>query len=292
VSTAKIKRVVKSVLNYTSYLRDFKKFKKALSSKKRFSMNWKNRRPCLHDKTSKTYFDRHYVYHTGWAARALKKINPKQHIDISSSLYFVSIASAFVPMKFYDYRPAKLELSNLSSDHADLYKLPFKTGSVESISCMHVVEHIGLGRYGDPIDPDGDVNAMRELERVVAPGGSLLLVVPVGKPQIMFNAHRVYSYKQIAKNFPSLSLKEFALIPEREENGEIMYNPSPELVDKERYACGCFWLKRRDERLNFKTPALGSEGFNPPSPRLRWAGRLRAGLQHTARALCFSIRSS
>ena len=40
---------------------------------------------------------------------------------------------------------------------------------------MHVVEHIGLGRYGDQVDPDGDLMAMKELERVTAKLGKLLL---------------------------------------------------------------------------------------------------------------------
>jgi len=47
---------------------------------------------------------------------------------------------------------------------------------------MNVVEHVGLGRYGEPLDPEGDIKAMRELRRVLAPGGSLLFVVPVGRP--------------------------------------------------------------------------------------------------------------
>ncbi len=46
-------------------------------------------------------------------------------------------------------------------------------------SCMHTIEHIGLGRYGDPLDAVGDQTALSELQRVVAPGGSLLIVVPV-----------------------------------------------------------------------------------------------------------------
>jgi len=238
------KKTIKSLIKGASYLYDFKTFKKLSCNDTRFKTPWRNRRPCLHDNTSKTYFDRHYVYHTGWAARVLAQTKPEKHIDISSSLYFASIASAFVPFEFYDYRPAKLELSNLSSKHADLYKLPFQDKSIKSISCMHVVEHIGLGRYGDPLDPRGDLKAITELQRVVAPHGNLIFVVPVGKPVIMFNAHRVYSYKQIVKNFSELTLQEFALIPNDEKNGEISYNPPVERVQQEKYGCGCFWFTR------------------------------------------------
>src|SRR5436853_180080 len=82
--------------------------------------------------------------------------------------------SAFIPVEFYDYRPANVQLSNLTAEAADLLALPFAEGSVESLSCMHVVEHIGLGRYGDPLDPNGDLKAIAELRRVLAPAGTLL----------------------------------------------------------------------------------------------------------------------
>jgi SAM-dependent methyltransferase len=229
------------MLKYVRYLADFKKFKQQSS---RFKLSWQDRYPCLNEKTSQTYFDRHYVYHTGWAARSLAKINPDVHVDISSSLYFISIASGFVPIKFYDYRPAKIDLSNLESGSQDLLNLSFEDESIKSLSCMHVVEHVGLGRYGDPIDPAGDLTAIKELRRVLAPGGSLLFVVPVGKPKIFFNAHRVYSYEQIISYFDGLKLKEFALIPEHENNGEILYNPMPNKVERENYGCGCFWFTK------------------------------------------------
>jgi SAM-dependent methyltransferase len=230
---------------YYEYLHDTKKFK-ALSKNQesRFEIKWKNRYPCLHEKTTQTYFDRHYVYHTGWAARVLAKTKPKKHVDISSSLYFASIASAFVPIEFYDYRPAKIELENLSTNHADLLKLQFEDESIKSLSCMHVIEHIGLGRYGDPLDPSGDLKAISELKRVLKSGGNLLFVVPVGKPKIMFNAHRIYSYDQIISYFPKLKLKQFALIAENPSDGEILYSPQKSIVEKQKYGCGCFWFEK------------------------------------------------
>ena len=53
----------------------------------------------------------------------------------------------------------------------DMCRLEFPSDSIPSISCLHAVEHVGLGRYGDPIDPEGCFTAMRELGRVVSPGG-------------------------------------------------------------------------------------------------------------------------
>jgi len=113
---------------------------------------------------------------------------------------------------------------------------------------MHVVEHIGLGRYGDPLDPNADLAAMRELQRVLAPGGDLLFVVPVGRPRLRFNGLRIYSHEQVMAGFPELQLQEFALIPERGPEG-LVTGASPERVAAERHACGCFWLRRHPSSL-------------------------------------------
>jgi ubiquinone/menaquinone biosynthesis C-methylase UbiE len=146
-------------------------------------------------------------------------------------------------VRFYDYRRADLQLGNLTSDAADLLALPFADGSIESLSCMHVVEHIGLGRYGDSLDPDGDLKAISELKRVLAPEGNLLFVVPIGKPMIMFNAHRIYSYEQVMSYFSELELKEFALIPDNPSEGGLIHDAIKEQADRQTYACGCFWFR-------------------------------------------------
>jgi len=228
------------IFHYLKFISEYVIFKK-LNSNNRFKISWKNKYACLKDNTQQTSFDRHYIYHTAWAARVLSTTKPKKHIDISSSLYFSSIVSAFIPVDFYDYRPPELKLSNLSIGKVDLLSLPFKNGSVSSLSCMHTVEHIGLGRYGDQLDPEGDLKAIKELIRVLAPGGNLLFVVPIGgKAKIMFNAHRIYIYEQILKYFSQLELKEFTLIPEASKDGGLVVNPSKNLLAKQKYGCGCF----------------------------------------------------
>lgn len=214
----------------------------------RFPLRLRDLYPCLGDKTIETGFDRHYVFHTAWAARVVSELRPKLHVDIGSSLYFSSIASAFQPMEFYDYRPPRLNLSGLSVKEGDLMALPFEDDSVESLSCLHTLEHIGLGRYGDPIDPDGDLKAMRELCRALAPGGSLLLAVPMGKePRIEFNAHRIYTYAQFLSYFPNMELAEFSYIPEREERGGLMRRASAADIKNDRYGCGCFHLRKKKQ---------------------------------------------
>ena len=230
------------------FSRQFRQFAKLSNqAKTRFSINWEDRFPCLEDSTATTGFDRHYIYHPAWAARILADIKPRVHIDISSTLHFCNIISAFMPVKFYDYRPADLHLSNLSSEAADLHDLPFEDRSVQSLSCMHVVEHIGLGRYGDPLDPDGDLKAIAELKRVLAPEGSLLFVVPVGKPKIVFNAHRIYSYEQIVSYFDDLEMVDFTLIPENARDGGLIPFASSEMVSSQNFGCGCFWFRRSSQ---------------------------------------------
>ena len=146
---------IKSIVAQILYLpQQYFYLKKCNNKSKRFSIKFKNRWICLGDNLNQDIFDRHYVYHCAWAARVVKKINPSLHIDISSSIYFISIVSAFIPIKFYDYRPLLMNLEELETGFADLKSLPFEDNSIESISCMHVIEHIGLGRYGDKLDYD------------------------------------------------------------------------------------------------------------------------------------------
>lgn len=207
----------------------------------RFTAEWRDRWLHLRDATSTTAFDRHYVFHTAWAARVLSQINPRQHVDVASSLYFVSSISAFVPTRFIDFRPADLGLSGLTSGAGTLMQLPFEANSVESLSCMHVVEHVGLGRYGDPFDYDGDLKAVDELIRVLAPGGHLLFVVPIGgTSRIQFNAHRIYTYTQVIGMATGLQLEEFALIPDDGAPDGLIRHVDGTLADRQRYGCGCF----------------------------------------------------
>lgn len=234
--------LIKKYYLYIKYLKDYFKFQKLSNTGNRFTVIWKNRNPQLLDNTETTGFDRHYTYHPAWAARIIKQINPKIHTDISSILQFSTILSAFIPVEFYDFRPANIKLNNLKLGRADLTSLPFSNNSIPSLSCMHTVEHVGLGRYGDPIDPDGDLKAISELKRVLAPNGNLLFVVPIGKPKIQFNAHRIYSYDQIVKYFSELKLEEFSLIPEI--TGDMIKNATKEQADAENYGCGCFWFKK------------------------------------------------
>jgi hypothetical protein len=228
----------KSDLATKAFNAELKKFKE-LNSGDRFSNSDFDIYPCLHDKTIITPFDAHYVYHPAWAARIVRDINPQLHIDISSTLHFCTMLSAFIPTRFYDYRPALLNLDNLTSESIDLTNLSFEDNSQTSLSCMHTLEHIGLGRYGDPLDPDGDIKAINELARICAVGGNLLLVVPVGRKKIMFNAHRIYEPKEFASYLVNFKIIDFSLITD---DGHFINNATYEQAAEQNYGCGCYWF--------------------------------------------------
>src|SRR5262245_65141504 len=102
------------------YLLDFYRFRKmSVRKPERLPLRWKDRLPCLKDRDDSLSFDRHYIYHTGWAARALAEIRPQRHMDISSTLFFCSIISAFVPVQYYEARTVDDHLCDLTWCSAD-----------------------------------------------------------------------------------------------------------------------------------------------------------------------------
>jgi len=197
--------------------------------------------PCLNDDSTITGFDTHYLYHVAWAIKKVLNSNVTHHVDISSSLNFCSSICSVVPTTFIDYRPANIFLDNLNCISGDLTDDDqWLHNKFESVSCMHVVEHIGLGRYGDKLDVNGDIKAMNNLINIIKTTGRLLFVVPIGKPQIFFNAHRVYSAQWITKFFERrMKLKEFYFIPGPIELKPIL-NCDFSYTENFDYGCGCF----------------------------------------------------
>jgi hypothetical protein len=112
---------------------------------------------------------------------------------------------------------------------------------VKSISCLHVAEHIGLGRYGDPLDPQGTKKAARELSRCLAVGGNLYFSLPIGKERLCFNAHRIHDPETIIKYFSDLKLVDFSTSGD---DKVFVENTEPAKYKDQRYACGMFWFTK------------------------------------------------
>ena len=181
-----------------------------------------------------------YLHFTGWAARKLAETKPARHADFGGLTYFTAIASAICSIDFYDIRRLNISLPGVTTGTADLTKLQFPDSSLKSLSCMHVMEHIGLGRYGDSLDVKGDLKAAAELKRVLALGGQALIVLPVGQPKVCFNAHRIYSYEQVLDMFAGLELKEFTLF----DPPQYIVNANPDRVKGIAEGAGCFWFTK------------------------------------------------
>jgi hypothetical protein len=197
--------------------------------------------PCLGDWSTNTPFDAHYFYQGAWLARRVSTTKVAKHVDIGSSVLTMSVMSAHVDTLFVDYRPLKASLSGLTSIAGNILDLPFPNDSIESLSCLHVIEHIGLGRYGDPIDPLGSVKAALELQRVVSRGGNLFISLPVGRERICFNAHRVHSPISVLKLFPQMELIEFSYV---NDDGKYVEKKSVEEASGFEYGCGLFHFQK------------------------------------------------
>ena len=197
--------------------------------------------PCLGDWTISTPFDPHYFYQGAWAARKLKQTYPIKHVDIASSVLMISVLSGFIDTVFVDYRPLKANLQGLNSIPGDILSLPFSDASINSLSCLHVIEHIGLGRYGDPLDPMGSVKGAAELQRVLQKGGNLLVSLPIGRERICFNAHRVHSPASVLRLFASLQIVDFSFV---DDEGNFHENAQLDQAKSLEYGCGLFHFQK------------------------------------------------
>lgn len=197
--------------------------------------------PCLGDWSTHTPFDAHYFYQGAWLARSIRATKTEQHVDVGSSVLTMSVLSAFVETTFVDYRPLKASLSGLNSMAGDILDLPYAEGSVNSLSCLHVIEHIGLGRYGDPIDPQGSNKAAVELQRIVSGGGRLFLSLPIGRERICFNAHRVHAPTTVLDMFPQMKLVQFSFV---DDAGNYHDDQSIESACHLEYGCGMFHFEK------------------------------------------------
>jgi hypothetical protein len=159
-------------------------------------------KPCIHDwRQNAGAIDSEYFWQDLFVARLVYENNPVKHVDVGSRLDgFVSHLAAFREVEIIDVRPLDYNIPGTRFRQADLM-----TGGglpdtyCDSISCLHAIEHFGLGRYGDPLNPSGLKDGLNNLSRILTSGGRLYLSCPVGDDRVYFNAHRAMRPQTVAK---------------------------------------------------------------------------------------------
>ncbi|MFO0524167.1 MAG: DUF268 domain-containing protein [bacterium] len=196
-----------TLARYATFLRERARFR-ALGGDAPLADAW----PCLFDRSTTTGIDAHYVPQAVWAARRIAARRPASHVDIGSDTLYVGMLTALTRVTFVDIRPLQLAIPDYEGVNGSILALPFEDASVQSLSCLHVIEHIGLGRYGDPLDPYGSEKAAREIVRVLAPGGHALVSIPIGRARVQFNGQRVFDPNVVLRMFDGLSLAAFSMV--------------------------------------------------------------------------------
>jgi len=191
----------------------------------------------------------HYFHQDLLVASLIHAHNPKRHIDIGSRIDgFVAHVAAFRKIEVMDVRA--LESTghpNIEFLQADLMRSDSAQAAItDSISCLHAIEHFGLGRYGDPLDPMGHLKGFRNMLSMLKVDGRFYISFPIGKSnEVHFNAHRVFHPKDVlgwASEEGSIVLKRFDYV---DDTGNIHFNVDlqnnmPEVV----HGCGIYTFEK------------------------------------------------
>ena len=216
----------------------------------KFPLQLRDLRPRFHNYKSDAGVARgQYFYQDLWAARKIYERLPSHHVDVGSRVDgFISHLLVFMPVTVIDIRPLSSNVPGLTfiqEDATTLSSIP--PHSVESLSSLHAIEHFGLGRYGDPVDPDACFKAMSSLARVLKAGGRLYFSVPIGRERLEFNAQRVFSPRTIwlvyAKEL-GLDIVSFSAV---DDNGRFHEDVNPEEFVHAENSCGLWEFTKREE---------------------------------------------
>ena len=211
----------------------------------RFSM------PCLGDRYETSGSARgHYFHQDLLVARRIFARAPERHVDVGSRVDgFVAHVAAFREIEVFDIRPLSTAIPNVRFRQLDLMEVPeTHKACCDSLSCLHAIEHFGLGRYGDPIDLFGHVKGFNSLAVLLKPGGMLYMSVPIGPERIDFNANRVFAVQTIL----DLARDAFELVALSyvDDEGDLHERVDPDtgnVVDNFgcQYGCAIFEFRKR-----------------------------------------------
>lgn len=207
------------------YIKDFRKLKKQKGDNRDFV--FANPIPILNERFSEAgTMSGQYFHQDLFVAQQIYKNNPEKHVDIGSRIDgFVAHVATFRKIEIFDIRKQESKIENIIFKQADLMS-PLTSHDLEnycdSISCLHAIEHFGLGRYGDPVDYFGHLKALDNIYKIIKKGGTFYFSTPIGKQSIQFNAHRIFSTEYIFDLFKDrYQIKNFSYI---DDNGDLVKN--------------------------------------------------------------------
>lgn len=175
------------------YVRDRRSFRAMASPG---ALPWGRELPMFEERHEAAGSAGAYFFQDQIAARWVHEGRPVRHVDIGSRIDgFIGHLTVFREVEVMDLRPMPIAIPGVRFHQFDLMQeIPAEwVEATDSLSCLHTIEHFGLGRYGDQLDPDGHLKGLAQLKRMVASGGRLILSTPVGHERVEFNAHRVFS---------------------------------------------------------------------------------------------------
>ena len=225
------------------YITDLNRYKKYTEEKNEiFKYNKKNINRQLYDRYENAgSLDAHYFLQDLYVANCIINDNTKVHYDIGSRIdgFLAHLLSADILVYMIDIRPLDVDINNLKFIKGNATDLNgIADGTIDSLSSLHALEHFGLGRYGDQIDPQGWNKALNEYARILKKNGVLYLSVPIGyENKLCFNAHRIFYPKTIVEAISSLKLEEFVYIKNMK---LIVCDDYNKYDEKEDYLCGIF----------------------------------------------------
>ena len=189
----------------------------------------------------------HYFHQDLLVAKMIYNSKPKRHIDVGSRVDgFVAHVASFREIEVFDVRPLEKSIhQNIKFLKADLMN-PLKVTKTDSLSCLHAIEHFGLGRYNDPINIDGHITGITNLISMLEKNGILYISFPIGKTdEVHFNAQRVFHPKSIFNYHCIRSCMKLIRFDYVDDNGDLHLNSNVDtILGKLDYGCGIYTFKK------------------------------------------------